>query len=120
MINNGVGVTVNLSLLKDKKKLTIGQINVTMLISLPLQNLFSEDCEWSSWGDYSTCPVTCGTGTQIRARTKLVVEDHGGQPCSGLGYQAQQCNTAPCPGTTHICFFTLVCISVGTIYFLRF
>ena len=96
-------------------------MSLCLPISLPLQNLFSVDCEWSSWGDYSTCSVTCGTGTQIRERTKLVVEDNGGQPCSGsIGYhQDQQCHTAPCPGTTHKCFFTVVCISVGTMHFLR-
>ena len=62
------------------------------------------NCTWSSWGKYSACPVTCGGGTKIRARTKLVVEDHGGI-CSGLGYQDRQCNTARCPGTTHKYYF---------------
>ena len=52
------------------------------------------------WGSYSTCPVTCGGGTQIKTRTKLVVEDHGGT-CSGLSHQDQLCNKDPCPGITH-------------------
>ena len=52
------------------------------------------------WGSYSTCPVTCGGGTQIKTRTKLVVEDHGGT-CSGLSHQDQLCNNDPCPGIKH-------------------
>ena len=58
------------------------------------------NCTWSSWGNYSACPVTCGGGTQTRTRTKLVVEKNGGI-CSGLSYQERQCNTEPCPGILH-------------------
>ena len=59
--------------------------------------IVSVNCKWSSWQSHTTCPVTCGGGTQIRTRTKLVLEDHGGI-CSGLSYQERQCNTDPCPG----------------------
>ena len=57
---------------------------------------FLVNCKWSNWGNYSACPVTCGGGTQIKIRTKLVVEDHGGV-CHGLSHQERQCNTYPCP-----------------------
>ena len=74
------------------------------------------DCEWSSWGDYTRCTVTCGNGTQIKTRTKLGFEKHGGS-CPGLSHEKQQCNTAPCPrpGTTHKC--CLQCS--GPIHYLR-
>ena len=62
--------------------------------------IISVNCKWSSWKSYTRCPVTCGGGTQIRTRTKLIVEDHGGI-CSGLSNQERQCNTDPCPGTLH-------------------
>ena len=59
---------------------------------------FSVDCEWSNWGNYSICTVTCGNGTQIKTRTKNIEEEHGGS-CPGLSQKDRQCSNVPCPGT---------------------
>ena len=53
------------------------------------------DCQWGPWLN-GTCSQSCGTGTQINNRTKIVEEDHGGQ-CTGQDYVIEDCNTQPCP-----------------------
>ena len=46
------------------------------------------------WGEFGTCSVTCGGGTQIR--TVLTEAANGGAPCPGS--DTQTCNEDPCPG----------------------
>ncbi len=46
------------------------------------------------WGEFDTCSVTCGGGTQIRP--VLTEAANGGAPCPGS--DTQTCNEDPCPG----------------------
>ena len=53
-------------------------------------------CEWDEW-IVGECTRSCGTGTRINNRTKLVEEAHGGT-CNGQPQEIVECNTQPCPG----------------------
>ena len=43
-----------------------------------------QDCEVSSWGEWSKCNKTCGKGTQKRTRVVTTAPGHGGKPCPSL------------------------------------
>ena len=53
-------------------------------------------CEWDEW-TIGECSKTCGTGTRINNRTKLVEEANGGT-CDGQPSAIEECNPEPCPG----------------------
>ncbi|XP_063400323.1 A disintegrin and metalloproteinase with thrombospondin motifs adt-1-like isoform X2 [Mytilus trossulus] len=57
---------------------------------------------WTSWISWSTCTKNCGTGGQVRTRTRSCTNPmplNGGKQCPGLttGIERRQCNTHPCP-----------------------
>ena len=58
------------------------------------------DCQWSDWDSWSTCSVTCGSGSQTRTRTEFQSAANGGQVCQGSNQESQSCD----PGA--ICQFT--------------
>ncbi|XP_053409722.1 SCO-spondin-like [Nycticebus coucang] len=52
-------------------------------------------CQWSPWGPWSLCQVSCSGGFRLRWR------EAGGPPggdCRGPWAQTESCNTEPCPG----------------------
>ena len=51
---------------------------------------------WKEWEE-GECSVTCGFGTKINTRTKLVVEANGGT-CTGQSTEIKECKSADCPG----------------------
>nr|CAJ65510.3 HyTSR1 protein [Hydra vulgaris] len=53
--------------------------------------------EWSSWGPYSACTLTCGGGVQQRNRyCNNPAPLYGGVSCIGDSIQITKCNTALC------------------------
>lgn len=50
---------------------------------------------WSPWGRWGTCSVTCGGGRRIRRRT--CVRDSVTVHCTGRPVEIQKCGKAPCP-----------------------
>ncbi|XP_060071250.1 uncharacterized protein LOC132551155 [Ylistrum balloti] len=53
---------------------------------------------FSSWTTWSTCSVTCATGTQERSRTCTnPTPQFGGNACSGDFHQTKGCTLSPCP-----------------------
>ncbi|XP_061186916.1 coadhesin-like [Saccostrea echinata] len=60
---------------------------------------------WSNWGSYgswSTCSKTCGSGTQLRSRIRSCnnpLPRNGGSYCSGssVSTDRRSCNTQGCP-----------------------
>ena len=55
--------------------------------------------QWGSWGSFSTCTKTCGTGTQIRVREcNNPPPSDGGSDCIGAAEDTQNCNTNACQG----------------------
>ncbi|XP_045169863.2 thrombospondin-1-like [Mercenaria mercenaria] len=56
------------------------------------------DGVWTEWTPWSTCDVTCETGTQSRARTCTnPATAHGGLDCIGDKAQTKQCHKQLCP-----------------------
>jgi len=55
---------------------------------------------WSAWSSWGTCSLTCGSGTQTRARTCTnPAPSNGGANCSGSTSENQTCNTQSCTQT---------------------
>ena len=55
--------------------------------------------KWSTWGAYTICSKTCGTGIRRRKRScNNPPPQHGGNNCTGVGEQRHFCNLFPCPG----------------------
>jgi hypothetical protein len=50
----------------------------------------------TSFGEWSTCSKTCGTGFQTRTREVVNKEDFGGVECPFLG-EYRKCAESPCP-----------------------
>jgi len=72
-----------------------------------LSNLFldiltetcSVDGEFSRWGFWSDCSLTCGGGVQTRTRTCTNPPPQGyGEDCDGPLQETRACNDKPCPG----------------------
>ncbi|XP_031561120.1 A disintegrin and metalloproteinase with thrombospondin motifs adt-1-like isoform X2 [Actinia tenebrosa] len=56
------------------------------------------DGQWSNWGSWTSCPVTCGGGSQSRTRTCTnPAPANGGQDCSGNSSEKQECGASLCP-----------------------
>ena len=62
--------------------------------------VISVDGNWSAWGSWDECSVTCGGGTQRRSRSCTNPPmAHGGKPCTGPSKMIQDCNMhVMCPG----------------------
>jgi len=55
-----------------------------------------QHCELNAWTDWSTCTLSCGTGTQSRTRGIMQEARNGGEPCSGSMKEVSDCNKNPC------------------------
>ena len=55
------------------------------------------DCEFDTWTGWLPCSASCGNGTQLRKRGKLVEENHGGTVCDGAFSENRDCEVVPCP-----------------------
>lgn len=54
------------------------------------------DCAMESWGEWTTCTKTCGTGSTTRQRKILTAPAYGGKKCGGTE-EKKVCNEQPCP-----------------------
>ncbi|XP_069105032.1 SCO-spondin-like [Argopecten irradians] len=79
------------------------------------------DGEWSSWGSYGSCSVTCAGGVKYRTRSCTnPAPQYGGAACPSSDTSSTTCNTFPCPingvwgswGSYSSC--TLTCKDYGT------
>ncbi|KAM9651443.1 SCO-spondin-like [Trichechus inunguis] len=59
---------------------------------------------WTPWSSWSSCPVSCGGGSQVRTRVCTTLASlPRGQPCSGPDSQTQPCGQQPCPELPKAC-----------------
>jgi len=56
------------------------------------------NCDYGSWGSWTTCSVSCGMGMSQRSRDKLHSAAYGGEECSGQALETKDCIPIPyCP-----------------------
>ena len=68
----------------------------------------SVDGMWSSWGTFTFCSVTCGTGIQSRVRSCTNPAPlHGGEFCLWPSEDMQSCLESKCPGNV-LCYVLLI------------
>ena len=61
---------------------------------------------WSEWGVWKECTVTCGGGNSTRSRTCTEpLPQHGGEYCPGNDTEVDNCNDNPCPSKYLFLFF---------------
>ncbi|XP_062608445.1 coadhesin-like [Saccostrea cucullata] len=71
---------------------------VTAFITILAIHLKAVDGGWSSWGEWSTCSLTCGSGGKSRERSCTNPSpQYGGADCSGESEETVPCNTQGCP-----------------------
>lgn len=69
------------------------KITLTFFLTIAIVN-----GNWALWGSWTSCSVTCGSGTQSRTRTCTdPAPANGGSTCSGNSTASQACNTQNCP-----------------------
>ena len=85
-------------------------ILITIVGKIPIMNhnaifglyrfsfLYHLDCQWTEWDTWSDCSMTCGTGSKTTRRRVLVVQQNGGDECSGGTIRSKSCNKQHCPG----------------------
>lgn len=77
---------------------------------------------WTSWSDWSTCSVTCGSGVHRRNRSCTNPAPlHGGDECPGVDKEFGDCEAeTQCPGIQRsFCFRRFVVISVCIVYIVK-
>eukprot|EP00930_Biecheleria_cincta_P066152 TRINITY_DN5216_c0_g2_i1.p1 TRINITY_DN5216_c0_g2~~TRINITY_DN5216_c0_g2_i1.p1 ORF type:complete len:1322 (+),score=217.62 TRINITY_DN5216_c0_g2_i1:131-4096(+) len=55
------------------------------------------DCLWDEWSDWSSCSMSCGTGTKTMTRKFKQVAAFGGLTCQGLTTASSECTLGDCP-----------------------
>ena len=57
------------------------------------------DGGWGDYGDWSTCSLECGGGTQTRTKNcDSPLPANGGAECEGENEEIQSCNEQTCAG----------------------
>ena len=59
------------------------------------------NCQWSSWGRWSSCSKTCGNGVQQKKRTISTKAENGGKKCAGSNKATRSCNKGKCAGMSN-------------------
>ncbi|GAA6107134.1 SCO-spondin isoform X2 [Tachysurus ichikawai] len=54
------------------------------------------DCEWSSWSEWSSCSVSCGSGMQRSSRSVVQHRQYGGRECEGHSHRSRECTGPDC------------------------
>ena len=57
------------------------------------------DCVWGEW-ILGECSTTCGIGSRLNTRIKLVEEVNGGS-CAGQSTETEDCKLQECPGNNN-------------------
>jgi len=62
----------------------------------PCKTVVKKDGEWDSWGEWSTCTVTCGGGYSSRERKMKSYAENGGVQPDGEFQEFKKCNEQGC------------------------
>ncbi|XP_053387583.1 uncharacterized protein LOC128551141 [Mercenaria mercenaria] len=91
----------------DKTKLVIvllccvvsGLVVAVVSLNVVIFSILVTNGDWTSWGDWGACSVTCGIGITTRIRTCSNPRPSTmGQYCEGNSEQVQICNDNACSG----------------------
>ncbi|XP_070559413.1 properdin-like [Ptychodera flava] len=75
-----------------------GRGNSQQVIPCVMQDICPVNGEWSDWGLWSSCSVTCGFGRENRQRfCNNPPPQHGGRDCQGNKIQSRDCDMGNCP-----------------------
>ena len=69
---------------------------VILLFSLKISLVSAVDGHCLSWGSWSACSVTCGTGNKTRTRN-CTEPQFGGKVCTCSKKDSQSCKVIECP-----------------------
>ncbi|XP_070572627.1 cartilage intermediate layer protein 1-like [Ptychodera flava] len=58
---------------------------------------------WLTWGQWSSCDVTCGGGSQTRSRECFSTRPSDNKTCTGQPHQYRVCSEWDCPDCTKTC-----------------
>ena len=70
--------------------------NLLIFLNRKIYNVTLVNCQWESWGSWSACSITCGTGSKVRIRRILSYEENGGT-CTGDSIEVSQVDCGTCP-----------------------
>jgi len=63
---------------------------------------------WTQWNKWSSCTVTCGSGSRTRSRTcSNLTQQYRGTQCTGADIHTSFCNNQLCPGTLSDIYLTM-------------
>ena len=89
----GTNCITNISL----NSIVLRHSNICLFICRFCNVLFSVNCEFGDWKNWTTCDKPCGGGSQYRTREVKTFARHGGELCQGDAKEVQVCNSQPCP-----------------------
>ena len=72
------------------------------------------NCAWDDWSSWSSCSMTCGTGTKTRTRVIKTYEENGGSACTGDSSEIAQLSCGICPtGKVNINLYSVLSINTS-------
>ncbi|XP_045179646.1 A disintegrin and metalloproteinase with thrombospondin motifs adt-1-like isoform X1 [Mercenaria mercenaria] len=90
-----------------RNRVCVHQIDVTINKTCPGPTNETKTCnvepcavhgQWSDWGEWSNCTVTCENGTKSRQRDcDNPLPQFGGMNCTGDSLDIEECSEQPCP-----------------------
>jgi hypothetical protein len=54
------------------------------------------NCEWTAWGDWSSCSADCNGGSRTRSREVTQEALNGGDACDAASAESEECELQPC------------------------
>ncbi|XP_039610072.1 SCO-spondin [Polypterus senegalus] len=60
------------------------------------ENTCDVDCLWSEWSPWTSCSVSCGTGSQSSSRVQIQQRMYSGRECEGSPQRSQLCTQPDC------------------------
>ena len=74
-------------------------IMIAIIKTIIFHFIYLVNGNWSTWQDWNSCSVTCGSGSRSRYQECNNPEPaHGGSNCQGNVTEIESCSMKVCPG----------------------